>query len=158
MTAPLWTSKKIATALGAGTLGGVLGTAAITAAMLLETRVTGPDQSAEMTQVPAQAVESATGVELREERASPWIHWGYGTGWGTLRGALALLGLRGPKATLLHFAAISGAAATALPLLGIAPPPQKTPAAKMIAQTLNHLLYAIVAGVVCDAILGGEKP
>ena len=50
--------KKIATALGAGTLGGVLGTAAITAAMLLETRVTGPDQTEEMTQAPAQAVET----------------------------------------------------------------------------------------------------
>ena len=145
--------KKIVTALGAGTLGGVLGTAAITAAMLLETRVTGPDQTDEMTRAPAQAVESATGVDIQnEERASPYIHWAYGTGWGALRGAMALCGLRGPKATLLHFAAISGAAAAALPLLGIAPPPQKTPAAKMIAQTLNHLLYAIVVGAVCDAL------
>ena len=150
--------KKIATALGAGTLGGVLGTAAITAAMLLETRVTGPDQTEEMTQAPAQAVENATGVDLgNEERASPYIHWAYGTGWGALRGALALCGLRGWKATLIHFAALSGVAATALPLLGIAPPPQKTPAAKMIAQTLNHLLYAIVVGAVVDALSKEES-
>lgn len=145
--------KKIATALGTGVVGGIAGTVAITAAMIFETRVSGPDQSASLHEVPAQAVEKTTGIEIEnEEVASPFIHWAYGSGWGAFRGVLGLCGLRGPKATAVHFAAITTVASVVLPLLKLAPPPQKTPPRQLVAQSLNHLLYAIFAGLVYDAL------
>ena len=153
--------EKVVGNIGRGLLGGLAGTAAITIAQLVENRVTGPDQSNEMEEVPAEAVEQVIGVhphgKKQKAQMSQIVHWSYGTGWGAFPPLLGAFGVRGGTVTLLHFVALSTTAALLLPALGVAPPPQETPTPKIIAQSLNHFLYALIVGWVYDALNSGEE-
>ena len=139
--------------LGLGFFAGGAGTLAMSAALLFETRVLGPDQTREMEQVPARAVEKAIGVDFDDiSTASKGVHWTYGSAWGEVRVLLDKLGVRGVKASLIHFAIIAFGASVIVPLLGLEPWPTKMARPKLVAQTFNHLLYALVAGAVYDAL------
>ncbi len=144
---------NIAKSLAIGFIAGGAGTAAMTAALMVETRLIGPDQTREMERVPARAVEKTTGINFNDiESASKGVHWTYGSLWGEVRVLLDQLGVRGLKASLIHFAIISFGASTIVPSLGLEPWPTKMPRPKLLAQTINHLLYALVAGAVYDAL------
>jgi hypothetical protein len=79
----------VAAAVGKGLFAGVAGTAAMTVSSTLEAKLSG--RGASLT--PAQTAEKVLGVkpvdDEAEARFSNLVHWGYGTGWGSVRGLLA---------------------------------------------------------------------
>ena len=139
-------------ALGKGLVAGLAGTAAMTVATTLETKLTGREPST----APAEAVENVVGVrpvdEESEQRLSSLAHWGYGTVWGIPRAILGVIGLRGLLGTLAHFGAVWGAALAMLPALRVAPPPGEWGEDELAKDALRHLVYAVVAGVTYDAL------
>jgi hypothetical protein len=113
--------SELAGAAGRGLLAGAVGTAAMTASSTLEAKVRGREAS----DTPARAAAKVLGVTPTDSgsgRFNTIVHWGYGTGWGAVRGLLGALGLSGPAATLAHFAAVWGAEQVELPMLGIGQP------------------------------------
>ncbi len=60
--------------------------------------------------------------DLAQARFNDLSHWGYGTGWGVVRGLLAAAGMSPRAATVAHGAAIYGAAQVTLPALEVARP------------------------------------
>ena len=133
----------LASSVGKGLFAGLAGTAAMTASSTLEMKVRGRAGSS----APADAAQKVLGIEpvddAAKERFSNLMHWGYGTGWGTVRGVLAAAGLSGLPATTLHFLAIWGSETVMLPTLGVAPPISEWGAKEIAVDILHHLVYAI---------------
>ena len=116
-------ATTLADAIGKGLLAGLAGTAAMTISSTLEARLRGRPASS----APARATAKVLGIKEFEDdvahaRFSDLSHWGYGTGWGVLRGLLGATGMRARTATALHGGAVWGSAQVALPALDIAPP------------------------------------
>lgn len=139
-------------AIGKGLIAGLAGTAAITLSQIIEMKITGREAS----NAPAEAASKVLDVEAvnekKEDKFTKEVHWAYGTTWGIGRGLMALCGIRGWAGTALHFAAITGAAMTLQPKLGVAPPPTEWEPETIAVSSLHHAVYAIVAGFVYDAI------
>ena len=139
-------------AIGKGLVAGVIGTAAMTASSSLEMRLRRRPPST----VPAEAAEKVLDVEPEtkraEERVSAAVHWAYGTGWGLVRGALGFAGITGPLASLLHFAAVWGAALVTLPAMKLTPPPDEWGADELGIDAWHHLVYAGAAGLAYDLL------
>ena len=114
----------LATAIGRGLVAGFAGTAAMTDLLARWRRGCAAARPALR---PARATAKVLGIrefdsDLAQARWNDLSHWGYGTGWGVLRGLLGATGLSPRQATLAHGAAIYGAAQVTLPALEIAPP------------------------------------
>ncbi|MDQ3497690.1 MAG: hypothetical protein M3514_09315 [Actinomycetota bacterium] len=109
----------VAADFGKGLFAGAAGTAAMTVSSTLEMKLSGRGAS----QTPAQAAEEVLGVEPEDEETeaqfSNLVHWGYGTGWGGVRGLLASAGLSGPVATAAHLGLVWGAEQVVLPMLNV---------------------------------------
>jgi hypothetical protein len=104
---------------------------------------------------PAKAVKKTLHIEPSEEykmEFSNEVHYVYGTSWGIVRGLLSLVGLTGFAATSVHLAAIWGTAITIEPELDIAPPVTQWKPKDIAVDIFHHAVYAIVAGIVFDAI------
>ncbi len=148
----LITIGRVAGALGKGLLAGLAGTAAITISQSVEMMLTDREPST----IPADAAAKVFGIQpVDEEKKSKLaneVHWAYGTSWGAFRGLLGALGLKGFPATAAHFAAIWGGAMTIQPSLDLAPPLKEWNAQTIITGGFHHAVYALVAGVVFDAI------
>ena len=133
---------EIAAAVGKGLFAGLAGTAVMTVSSTLEAKLSGRGASS----TPADAVKSALGVEttsdIAEQRLNTVAHWGYGTGWGAVRGLLAAAGVRGPMAGLVHFAAVWGGEQVILPSLGVASPTWEYGAKATATDVLHHVVYA----------------
>jgi hypothetical protein len=142
--------------VGRSLIAGLAGTAAITASQTVEMAMTGRKPSS----TPAQAFEKVLGLSpldaRHEARLAHLVHWGYGTAWGLFRGLLGLLGLRGVRASLIHWGTISGAAVALLPRLGIAPPARRWPLRTHAVEALHHLVYATTVGCLYD-LMSPEK-
>lgn len=112
----------VAAAVGKGLAAGLIGTAAMTVSSTLEAKLRGRGSST----TPARAASAVLGVapvdDEGERRFNNLVHWGYGTGWGAVRGALAALGLSGASATAAHLAAVWGSEQVVLPATGASPP------------------------------------
>jgi hypothetical protein len=132
----------IAAAFGKGLFAGVAGTAAMTASSTIEMKLRGRLPSS----APATAAAKVLGVEPKgqkeEARFSNIVHWGYGTSWGTVRGLIGAVGLRGPRATAAHLAAVWGSEQVMLPALGVAPPLWEWGAKEVAIDGFHHLVYA----------------
>jgi len=114
---------RLSTAIGDGLVAGFLGTAAMTVSSTVEARLRHRAPST----APARATAKALGIaefedDVARARFNDLSHWGYGTGWGVVRGLLGASGLAPARATAAHGAAIWGSAAVTLPALDIAPP------------------------------------
>lgn len=148
------TTDRVSAALGRGLLAGLAGTAAMTVSSTIEAKASGRGAST----TPADAVGVVAGVEPKddsgEQRLNTLAHWGYGTGWGVARGALDLLGLRGPLASAAHFVAVLGGEQILLPALGVAKPTPSYGAAAFATDTLHHAVYAAGTGLAYDALRG----
>lgn len=133
---------EIAAAVGKGLLAGLAGTAVMTVSSTLEAKLSGRGASS----TPADAVQAALGVEPTSDTAAQRLntlaHWGYGTGWGAVRGLLAAAGAHGPVACLAHFGAVWGAEQVVLPSLGVASPTWQYGAKATATDVLHHLVYA----------------
>jgi hypothetical protein len=130
-----------------GLVAGFAGTAAMTISSTLEARLRGRAASS----APARATAKVLGIKAFEDdraaaRFNDLSHWGYGTGWGVVRGVLSALGLSPRAATIAHGAAVYGAAQVTLPALDIAPPAIFWPKQEIAIDAFHHAVYAAAAG------------
>lgn len=140
-----------------GLAAGVAGTAAMTVSSTLEARLRDRAPST----APARATARALGIaefesDAARARFNDLAHWGYGTGWGIVRGLLALAGLRGVAATAAHGAAIWGTAAVSLPALGVTAPPTQWGAREVAIDLWHHAVYAVATGVAYEVVAAGR--
>ena len=90
--------ERIASSIGKGLVAGFVGTAAMTVSSTLEARLRGRAPST----APARATAKALGISafqdgIAEARFNDLSHWGYGTGWGVIRGLLGAAGRQGHR-------------------------------------------------------------
>ena len=147
--------SEIPAEIGRGLVAGFAGTAAMTISSTLEARIRGRAPSS----APARATAKLLGIKdfedgIAEARFNDLSHWGYGTGWGIVRGLLAAAGLPPRRATAAHGAAIYGAAQVTLPALEIAPPAIFWPKREIAIDAFHHLVYATATGLAYELIDG----
>lgn len=132
----------LAAAVGKGLAAGLAGTAAMTVSSTVEAKLRGRGGSP----TPAHAASKVLGVapvdEHGERRFNTLVHWGYGTGWGAVRGVLDAVGLRGLPAAAAHLGAVWGAEQVVLPATGAAPPATRWGATEVAVDLWHHLVYA----------------
>lgn len=137
----------VAAAVGKGLAAGVAGTAAMTVSSTLEAKLRGREPST----TPARAASKLLGVapvdEQGERRFNNLVHWGYGTGWGAVRGLLAATGLQGVPAAGVHLAAVWGAEQVVLPATEASPPATEWDATEIGIDLWHHLVYAAAASL-----------
>ena len=143
----------LSTAIGRGLVAGLAGTAAMTVSSTLEARLRGRASST----APARATAKVLGIrefdsDVAQARWNDLSHWGYGTGWGVLRGLLGATGMSQRQATLAHGAAIYGAAQVTLPALEIAPPSIFWGAKEIAIDAFHHAVYAAATGAAYAAM------
>ena len=146
-------ADTLATAIGRGLVSGLAGTAAMTISSTVEARLRGRAFST----APARATAKALGIrefdsDLAQARWNDLSHWGYGTGWGVLRGLLGVTGLSPRAATVTHGAAIYGAAQVTLPALDVVPPSIFWGAKEIAIDAFHHMVYAAVTGAAHTAL------
>jgi len=143
----------LATAVGRGLAAGLAGTAAMTVSSTLEARLRRRAPSS----APARATAKVLGIaefdsDLARARFNDLSHWGYGTGWGVVRGLLGATGMSPRRATLVHGAAIYGAAQVTLPALEVAPPSIYWGATEVAIDAFHHAVYTAAAGLAYGLI------
>jgi hypothetical protein len=149
------TLDTLAASIGRGLLAGFAGTAAMTISSTAEARLRRRAPST----APARATAKILGIKefdsaLAQARWNDLSHWGYGTGWGVVRGLLAAGGLSPRAATAAHGAAIYGAAQVTLPALEIAPPAVFWGAKEVAIDAFHHTVYATATGLAYAALEG----
>jgi len=149
--------NTLATGIGKGLVAGFAGTAAMTVSSTLEAKLRGRTPSS----APARATTKALGIkEFEDDRASARFndlsHWGYGTGWGVVRGLLGMTNLSSKAATAAHGAAIYGAAQVTLPALEVAPPVVFWPKEEIAIDAFHHVVYATATGIAYELISNGR--
>ncbi|HSD24103.1 MAG TPA: hypothetical protein VLB79_07230 [Solirubrobacterales bacterium] len=148
-------ASNLATAIGKGLVAGFAGTAAMTLSSTLEAKLRGRAPSS----APARATAKALGIkefedDIAKARFNDLSHWGYGTGWGVLRGLLDAAGMPPGKATAAHGAAIYGSAQVTLPALDIAPPAVFWPKQEIAIDAFHHAVYALATGLAYELLSG----
>ena len=142
------TAEKVAGNIGKGLLAGFAGTVAMTISSTLEARLRGRPPST----APARATAKALGIASFEDavaqaRFNDLSHWGYGTGWGIVRGLLDTAGLPPRQATAAHGAAVWGSAQVMLPALDVAPPSIFWGKEEIALDAFHHAVYALASGI-----------
>ncbi|MFN0090015.1 MAG: hypothetical protein ACKVWR_07060 [Acidimicrobiales bacterium] len=131
----------VAAAVGKGLAAGLVGTAAMTISSSVEAKLRHRPPSS----TPAQAASVALGVapvdERGERRFNRVVHWGYGTGWGAVRGLLGAVGLKGPPAAIAHLGAVWGGEQAMLPATGASPPATKWAGTEIAINLWHHVVY-----------------
>ncbi len=144
--------RRLASSIGKGLFAGAAGTAAMTISSTIEMKMRGRKPS----DAPARAAAKVLGVspigEDEKKRFSNLVHWGYGTGWGAVRGAIGATGLRGFPAGALFFAAIWGNELVMLPSLGVAPPATEWGREELTIDAGHHVVYAAITSLVYEAL------
>ena len=137
----------VAANFGKGLFAGLAGTAAMTVSSTLEMKMSGRAAS----ETPAQAAEEVLDVrpndEESEARFSNLVHWGYGTGWGSVRGLLDSAGLSGPAATLAHLGLVWGSEQVILPALNVSAPVFRYGGKATATDLLHHTVYSAATGL-----------
>jgi len=149
---------RTATAIGDGLVAGLIGTAAMTVSSTIEARLRRRTAST----APARATAKALGIETfasdrARARFNDLSHWGYGTGWGVVRGLLGATGMPPAKATAAHGAAVWGSAAVTLPALDVAPPFVFWGREEVAIDLFHHAVYAIAAGAAYELVGAGRR-
>ncbi|RKG73113.1 DUF1440 domain-containing protein [Corallococcus terminator] len=139
-----------------GAVGGALGTFAMNQAQALMAKLgESKQQDASPQQEPAtekaaRKLAEPVGVHLEGEqkkRAGNAVHWSYGTLWGAIHGAMhervplagRLFGVGFGLGLFLFGDEL------AVPVLGLAPPPQKVPVKTHLSALAAHLVYGTAA-------------
>jgi hypothetical protein len=141
------TLGDVAANFGKGLFAGLAGTAAMTVSSIAEMKLSGRGAS----ETPAQAAEEVLNVQPNDDeseaRFSNLVHWGYGTGWGGVRGLLASAGLPGPAATAAHLALVWGSEQVILPALNVSAPVFRYGGKATATDLLHHTVYAAATGL-----------
>ena len=145
--------KSVAEAAGKGLAAGMIGTAAMTVSSTLEAKLRGREFST----APAKAATKALGIETFDDgeayaRFSTLVHWGYGTGWGVVRGLLRTVGVSPKLATPAHFAALWGSALYTLPKYQVAPPITEWEGEDVAIDVFHHLVYVTATAVAYELL------
>ena len=153
------TAEKFASSIGKGLVAGFAGTAAMTVSSTLEAKLRGRAPSS----APARATAKVLGIAsfedaIAEARFNDLSHWGYGTGWGVVRGLLDAAGLSPRKATAAHGAAVWGSAQVTLPALDIAPPSIFWPKEEIAIDAFHHSVYALATGIAYQLLSSRNGP
>ena len=131
----------VAAAVGKGLAAGLVGTAAMTISSSVDAKLRHRPPSS----TPARAASVVLGVapvdERGERRFNRVVHWGYGTGWGAVRGLLGAVGLEGPPAAIAHLAAVWGGEQAMLPATGASPPATKWAGNEVAIDLWHHVVY-----------------
>jgi hypothetical protein len=148
-------ANTLASAIGKGLVAGFAGTAAMTLSSTLEARLRGRAPSS----APARATAKMLGIkefedDIAQARFNDLSHWGYGTGWGVVRGLLDAAGLSPRAATAAHGAAVWGSAQVTLPALDVAPPSVFWGANEVAIDAFHHAVYATATGMAFRLIDG----
>jgi hypothetical protein len=147
--------RTLAESIGKGLVAGFVGTAAMTLSSTLEARLRHRQPSS----APARATTKALGIKefdgpIAEARFNDLSHWGYGTGWGVVRGLLGATGMPARTATAAHGAAIYGAAQATLPALEVAPPVVFWAPEEIAIDAFHHVVYAVATGIAYEMLDG----
>ena len=147
------TAEKFASSIGKGLVAGFAGTAAMTVSSTLEAKL----RKRQPSSAPARATAKALGIATFEDaiaqaRFNYLSHWGYGTGWGVVRGLLDAAGLPPAKATAAHGAAVWGSAQVTLPALDVAPPAIFWVKEEIAIDAFHHTVYALATGVAYELL------
>ena len=148
----------LAGSIGRGLLAGFAGTAAMTASSTIEARLRHRAAST----APARATAKALGIrafdsDLAQAHFNDLSHWGYGTGWGVVRGLLGATGMPPAKATAAHGAAVWGSAAVTLPALEVAPPLVFWGREEVAIDVFHHAVYAVATGLAYELVSAGRR-
>ncbi len=143
----------VAGSVGKALVAGFAGTAAMTVSSTVEAKLRGRAASS----APAKATAKVLGItefedDQAEARFNDLSHWGYGTGWGVVRGLLGATGMPAGRATAAHGAAIYGAAQITLPALDIAPPVVFWAKEEIAIDAFHHAVYALATGLAYELI------
>lgn len=137
---------NVAGSLGRGLVAGVVGTAVMTLAQMIEMRARGREAST----APARAVEKTLGIvpssDEAERRLGLITHFAYGTAWGIARGLLGSAGVRKTAANSVHLLLVWGAALAMLPRMGLAPPVRQWSKTELADDLVLHAVYAFATG------------
>ena len=148
-------SSEVLGAVGRGMAAGAVGTIAMTVSQRLEMAVSGREGSQVPGQVGSHLVPGKDpGSASDVEQLNNAVHWAHGITMGGLRGALDLAGVRGPQASLVHFALLWGGDAALYRALGIADVPWRWNSEELATDMLHKGVYAAVTGVAYDALSG----
>jgi hypothetical protein len=150
-------ANTLAGAIGKGLVAGFAGTAAMTLSSTLEAKLRGRAASS----APARATTKVLGIkefedDIAKARFNDLSHWGYGTGWGVVRGLFGATGMTPKAATAAHGAAIYGAAQVTLPALDVAPPAIFWPKEEIAIDAFHHVVYATATGLAYELIADGR--
>jgi hypothetical protein len=145
----------LAESIGKGLVAGFAGTAAMTISSTTEARL----RHRRASSAPARATARMLGIrefdsDLARERFNDLSHWGYGTGWGVVRGVLAATGMSPRVATAAHGAAIYGTAQVTLPAFDVAPPIVFWRKEEVAIDAWHHAVYAVATGLAYRLIDG----
>ena len=144
--------SDVAAAAGVGALAGLAGTAAMTISSTVEARLRGRPSS----DTPVKAAGVVLGVQPTskeaEQRFGTLVHWGYGTGWGVLRGVLDAAGLRGPLAAAAHLGAVWAGEQIVLPATGASSPAWTWGGKEISVDLLHHGVYAAATSAVYETL------
>ncbi len=139
-----------AASTGVGVLAGLAGTAAMTVSSTVEMKIN--DREASTT--PADAAGAVLGVKPTDDagaaRFGTAVHWGYGAGWGAVRGLLAAIGLRGPAAAVVHYGLVWGGEQVVLPATGAGKPVWSYGGAALATDAGHHAVYAAATSLAYE--------
>jgi len=146
-------ANTLGSSIGKGLLAGFVGTAAMTVSSTLEARIRHRAASS----APARATAKVLGIKEFEDdiaaaRFNDLSHWGYGTGWGVVRGLLAATGMSPKAATAAHGAAIWGSAQVTLPALEVVPPVVFWQKREIAIDVFHHAVYTLATGIAYKLI------
>ena len=143
---------RLASVIGKGLTAGTIGTAAMTLSSTIEMKLRGREAS----DAPARVASMLLGVEPRTEadkqRLSTVVHWGYGKGWGVVRGILGAAGMKGMPATLAHFGLVWGTELVVLPMLEVSSPASEWPEEEVAIDAWHHFVYAAATGIAYELL------
>ena len=151
------TTGKLASSIGKGLVAGLIGTASMTVSSTVEARLRHRKPSS----APARATAKVLGItsfadEIAQARFNDLAHWGYGTGWGIVRGLLDAAGLPPCAATAAHGAAVWGSALVTLPALDIAPLAIFWAPREIAIDIFHHTVYAVATGIAYELLGNGR--
>ncbi len=149
---PKATVARVASGIGIGIVAGLVGTAVMTAAQMIEMKFSGREPS----DTPYKALKKTFGIEAQTKEDKEFLtnatHFAYGTTWGIPRGLLATFGAKGIPGTSAHFGAVWGTELSLLPAMDVAEPVTEWKPKAIAEDALFHAIYAVATGVTADAL------
>lgn len=143
---------RVAGGIGIGIMAGLVGTAVMTAAQMIEMQISGRKSS----DTPYKAVQKTFGIEAQSEEDKELLnnvtHVAYGTTWGVPRGLMAAFGTKGATGTIPHFGAVWGTELGMLPAMGIVEPVTTWKPKAIAEDAMFHAVYAIATGITADLL------